>query len=57
MVARTQYRRYAHHENIERWRRDQRLLLTAQHRPDLLDAARRAGALDSRDVRVLSGKS
>jgi len=46
-----------HHENIERWRRDQRLLLTAQHRPDLLDAARRAGALDSRDVRVLSGKS
>ena len=46
-----------HHENIERWRRDQRLLLTAQHRPDLLDAAHRAGALDSRDVRVLSGKS
>ena len=25
-----------HHGQIERWRRDQRLLLTAQHRPDLL---------------------
>ena len=30
-----------HHAQIERWRRDQRLLLTARHRPDLLDAARR----------------
>jgi tRNA (guanine37-N1)-methyltransferase len=45
-----------HHENIERWRRDQRLLLTARHRPDLLDTARRAGALNPRDEQVLSGK-
>jgi len=46
-----------HHEQIERWRRDQRLLLTAQHRPDLLEAARRSAALDAKDEKALSGKS
>ena len=45
-----------HHEQIERWRRDQRLKLTAQHRPDLLEAARQSGALDAKDEKVLSGK-
>jgi tRNA (guanine37-N1)-methyltransferase len=44
-----------HHENIERWRRDQRLRLTALHRPDLLDAARKAGQLGPADEAVLSG--
>jgi tRNA (guanine37-N1)-methyltransferase len=46
-----------HHEQIERWRRDQRLLLTAQHRPDLLEAARRSAALDAKDEKALSGKA
>ncbi len=45
-----------HHVQIERWRRDQRLALTAQHRPDLLDAARRAGAIAAEDERGLVGK-
>lgn len=45
-----------HHENIERWRRDQRLRLTALHRPDLLDAARKAGQLGPADEAVLSGR-
>jgi tRNA (guanine37-N1)-methyltransferase len=44
-----------HHANIERWRRDQRLLLTAQHRPDLLAQARLAGLLSTKDETVLSG--
>jgi len=29
-----------HHAHIEQWRREQRLLLTAQHRPDVLDSVR-----------------
>lgn len=45
-----------HHVNIERWRREQRLLLTARQRPDLLDAARRSGALNATDEQVLSDK-
>ncbi|MDZ7921642.1 tRNA (guanosine(37)-N1)-methyltransferase TrmD [Rhodoferax sp.] len=45
-----------HHEQIERWRREQRLALTAQHRPDLLEAARQQGHLDTRDERYLAGK-
>lgn len=45
-----------HHAQIERWRRDQRLLLTARHRPDLLDAARRAGLLSRQDEALLAGK-
>lgn len=43
-----------HHLNIERWRRDQRLLLTAKHRPDLLLAARQAGHLSRLDEAVLA---
>ena len=42
-----------HHGHIERWRRDQRLRLTAQHRPDLLDVARKAGLLSRQDEVVL----
>jgi tRNA (guanine37-N1)-methyltransferase len=42
-----------HHAHIELWRRAQRLRLTAQHRPDLLAAARVAGRLSAQDQRVL----
>jgi tRNA (guanine37-N1)-methyltransferase len=42
-----------HHAQIERWRRDQRLLLTARQRPDLLAQARAQGRLDAADERVL----
>ena len=41
------------HAHIERWRRDQRLRLTAIHRPDVLDAAREAGRLDAADEYLL----
>ena len=42
-----------HHARIERWRRDQRLTLTASLRPDLIEAARQAGRLDASDEAVL----
>jgi len=42
-----------HHVRIERWRRDQRLRLTAQLRPDLIEAARLAGRLDLADEKIL----
>lgn len=43
-----------HHLNTERWRRDQRLRLTAQKRPELVERARSAGLLSEVDERVLS---
>jgi tRNA (guanine37-N1)-methyltransferase len=43
-----------HHINIDRWRRDQRLKLTARHRPDLIVQAREAGRLGSQDEAALS---
>ena len=43
-----------HHAQIERWRRDQRLAITARHRPDLIDAARKAGRLAAADEAVLA---
>ena len=43
-----------HHAQIERWRRDQRLAITARHRPDLIDAARQAGRLAPTDEAVLA---
>jgi tRNA (guanine37-N1)-methyltransferase len=43
-----------HHAQIERWRRDQRLAVTAKHRPDLIDAARNAGRLAPADEAVLA---
>jgi len=44
-----------HHVQIERWRRDRRLELTARHRPELIEAARAAGRLDKADEAFLSG--
>jgi tRNA (guanine37-N1)-methyltransferase len=44
-----------HHERIERWRRDQRLMLTARMRPELIAAARATGALDAADEKLLRG--
>ena len=43
-----------HHMNIERWRRDQRLAITARYRPDLIAAARAAGRLGAADESVLA---
>ncbi len=43
-----------HHAQIERWRRDQRLAITAVHRPDLINAARKAGRLAAADEAVLA---
>ena len=42
-----------HHAQIERWRRDRRLEATARLRPDLLEAARRAGRLSRADEAFL----
>ena len=42
-----------HHARIERWRRDERLRITAAHRPELLVQARQAGALDKHDEKCL----
>ncbi len=42
-----------HHAQIERWRREQRLALTARRRPDLIDAARAAGRLSQADEAFL----
>jgi tRNA (guanine37-N1)-methyltransferase len=43
-----------HHARIEAWRRQQRLALTARHRPDLLAAARAAGRLSRADEEFLA---
>lgn len=43
-----------HHAQIERWRRDRRLEATARLRPDLLEAARRAGRLSRADEAFLA---
>jgi tRNA (guanine37-N1)-methyltransferase len=45
-----------HHLQIERWRRDQRLAVTLRKRPDLIDAARRAGRLSAADEAALRKK-
>ena len=42
-----------HHAQIEHWRREQRLLITARHRPDLLEAARSRGQLTRADEAFL----
>jgi tRNA (guanine37-N1)-methyltransferase len=46
-----------HHLHIERWRREQRLTLTARHRPDLLEKARQAGCFSKHDEDFLAGLS
>jgi tRNA (guanine37-N1)-methyltransferase len=43
-----------HHGDIERWRRDRRLAVTAAHRPDLIEQARKALALDGSDEAFLA---
>jgi len=45
-----------HHAQIERWRRDQRLRITARQRPELIEAARAAGRLDKADESFLRKK-
>ena len=45
--------RSGHHAQIERWRREQSLALTARRRPDLIAAARAAGRLSAADERFL----
>jgi tRNA (guanine37-N1)-methyltransferase len=45
-----------HHLQIERWRRDQRLLVTQEKRPDLIEAARQAGRLGKADEATLRKK-
>ena len=43
-----------HHSNIERWRRDQRLRITAEHRPELIEQAREQGLLNAKDEGFLA---
>ncbi|MBX3604992.1 MAG: tRNA (guanosine(37)-N1)-methyltransferase TrmD [Piscinibacter sp.] len=43
-----------HHAEIARWRRERALELTARRRPDLIAAARAAGALGAADERFLA---
>ncbi|HEY0879033.1 MAG TPA: tRNA (guanosine(37)-N1)-methyltransferase TrmD [Zeimonas sp.] len=43
-----------HHAQIERWRREQALLVTLRKRPDLIARARERGKLDADDERVLA---
>ncbi|MEO5672553.1 MAG: tRNA (guanosine(37)-N1)-methyltransferase TrmD, partial [Ramlibacter sp.] len=43
-----------HHVQIERWRRNRRLEITTRHRPDLVAAAREAGALSAADEAFLA---
>lgn len=45
-----------HHAQIERWRRDQRLAISAARRPDLVEAARAAGRLTPADESALKKK-
>ncbi|RZL62520.1 MAG: tRNA (guanosine(37)-N1)-methyltransferase TrmD [Variovorax sp.] len=45
-----------HHVQIERWRRDQRLAVTAARRPDLIAAARAANRLSAADEAALQKK-
>lgn len=44
-----------HHAQIERWRRERSLELTARRRPDLIAAARAAGRLTAADEAYLTG--
>jgi len=46
-----------HHQQIEAWRRQQRLRLTAQCRPDVLSQVRAEGGLSAADEQVLLGLS
>jgi len=46
-----------HHAHIERWRRDERLRITAKHRPELIVAAREGGLLSAKDEAALARNS
>ena len=43
-----------HHGQIERWRREQRLLISVRERPELVDRARHAELLSPQDERFLA---
>ena len=43
-----------HHAEIERWRRERSLELTARRRPELIAAVRAAGRLSAADERFLN---
>ena len=43
-----------HHVQIERWRRDRRLEITARRRPDLIERARAQGCLTPADEALLA---
>jgi tRNA (guanine37-N1)-methyltransferase len=43
-----------HHAHIAAWRRQQRLAITARHRPDLIAAARESGRLTPADEKFLA---
>lgn len=43
-----------HHADIQRWRREQSLRVTAVNRPDLIEAAREAGHLSKQDLAFLA---
>jgi tRNA (guanine37-N1)-methyltransferase len=43
-----------HHLQIERWRRERRLEITARQRPDLIAAARAGGRLSAADEAALA---
>ena len=43
-----------HHAQIARWRREQQLAITAQRRPELIEAARARGELSKQDEHFLS---
>ena len=45
-----------HHAQIDRWRRDQRLAITAARRPELVEVARAAGRLSRADESALKKK-
>ena len=42
-----------HHARIERWRREQSLMLTLRHRPELIAQARVQGRLSPQDEAFL----
>ena len=46
--------RSGHHAHIERWRRDQRLRITSQYRPELIAQARSQGLLNAKDEGFLA---
>lgn len=47
--------RSGNHAKVDRWRRDQALLRTAQRRPELIEQLRESGGLSAADEEVLRG--